>query len=91
MLCLCEVGTNKLDEDLHANLGNSVGFQDKYGGHNVNEWLEQVIHKCCETSIDFQACVLGPYAIVWTKAFCHRRIGAAVRSAEANANQKNGR
>ena len=64
MLCLCEVGTNKLDEDLHANLGNSVGFQDKYGGQNVKEWLEQAIHKCCETSIDFQACVLGPCAIV---------------------------
>ena len=28
MLCLCEVGTNKLDENLHAHLGNSAGFQD---------------------------------------------------------------
>ena len=30
MLCLCEVGNNKLDENLHAHLGNSPGFQDKY-------------------------------------------------------------
>ena len=50
MLCLCEVGTNKLDENLHAHLGNSAGFQDKYGGQNVNRWLEQVIHECCKTS-----------------------------------------
>ena len=64
MLCLCEVGTNKLDENLHAHLGNSAGFQDKYGRQNVNRWLEQVIHECCKTSIDLQAYVLGPYAIV---------------------------
>ena len=42
MLCLCEVG-------------NSAGFQDKYGGESVNRWMEQVIHECCKTSFDFQA------------------------------------
>ena len=40
MLGRCEVSTNKLDENVHAHLGNSAGFQDKYGGHNVNRWLE---------------------------------------------------
>ena len=70
MLCLCEVGTNKLDENLHAHLGNSAGFQDKYGGQNVNRWLDQVIHECCKTSIDLQAYVLGPYAIVLDKSVC---------------------
>ena len=70
MLCLCEVGTNKLDENLHAHLGNSAGFQDKYGGQSVNRWLEQVIHECCKTSIDLQAYVLGPYAIVLDKSVC---------------------
>ena len=55
MLCLCEVGTNKLDENLQAHLGNSAGFQNKYRGQNVNRWLEQVIHECCKTSFDFQA------------------------------------
>ena len=70
MLCLCEVGTNKLDENLHAHLGNSAGFQDKYGGQNVNSWLEQVIQECCKTSIDLEAYVLGPYAIVLDKSVC---------------------
>ena len=70
MLCLCGVGTNKLDENLDAHLGNSAGFQDKYGGQNVNRWLEQVIHECCKTSIDLQAYVLGPYAIVLDKSVC---------------------
>ena len=70
MRCLCEVGTNQLDENLHAHLGNSAGFQDKYGGQNVNRWLEQVIHECCKTSIDLQAYVLGPYAIVLDKSVC---------------------
>ena len=70
MRCLCEVSTNQLDENLHAHLGNSAGFQDKYGGQNVNRWLEQVIHECCKTSIDLQAYVLGPYAIVLDKSVC---------------------
>ena len=33
-------------------------------------WLEQVIHECCKTSIDLQAYVLGPYAIVLDKSVC---------------------
>jgi hypothetical protein len=70
MLCLCQVGTNRLDENLHAHLGNSAGFQDKYRGQNVNRWLEQVIQECCKTSIDLQAYVLGPYAIVLNKSVC---------------------
>ena len=74
MLCLCEVGTNKLDENLHAHLGNSAGFQDKHGGQSVNRWLEQVIHECCKTSIDLQAYVLGRYAIFSTKAFAASRL-----------------
>ena len=60
MLCLCEVGNNKLDENLHAHLGNSAGFQDKYPFQDVNRWLEQVIQECCKTSIDLQAYILGP-------------------------------
>ena len=64
MLCLCGVGTNKLDENLDAHLGNSAGFLAKYGGQNVNTWLEQVIQECCRSFIDLQAYVLGPYAIV---------------------------
>ena len=70
MLCLCEVGNNKLDENLHAHLGNSAGFQDKYRGQDVNRWLEQVIQECCKTSIDLQAYVLGPYAIVLNTSIC---------------------
>ena len=35
MLCLCEVGNNKLDENLHAHLGSSAGFQDKYRGQSA--------------------------------------------------------
>ena len=42
----------------------------EYGGQNVNRWLEQVIHECCKTSIDLQAYVLGPYAIVLDKSVC---------------------
>ena len=64
MLCLCGVGTNRLDENLDAHLGNSAGFLAKYGGQNVNTWLEQVIQECCRSFIDLQAYVLGPYAIV---------------------------
>ena len=70
MLCLCEVGTNKLDENLHAHLGNSAGFQDKYRGQDFNRWLEQVIQECSKTTIDLQAYVLGPYAIVLNKSVC---------------------
>ena len=55
MLCLGEVGSNKLDENLHAHLGNSAGCQDKCWGQDVNIWLDQVIHECCNTSIDLQA------------------------------------
>ena len=70
VLCLCGVGTNKLDENLDAHLGNSAGFQDKYRGQNVNRWLEQVIHECWKTSIDLQAYVLGPHALVLDKSVC---------------------
>ena len=45
MLCLCQVGDNKLDKNLDAHLGNSAGFQDKYRGQDVNRWLEQTIQK----------------------------------------------
>ena len=68
MLCLCEVGNNKLGENLHAHLGNNAGFQDKYRGQDVNRWLEQVIQECCKTSIDLQAYAMGPYAIVLDKS-----------------------
>ena len=70
MLCLCEVGTNKLDENLDAHLGNSAGFRDKYPLQDVNRWLERVIEECCTTSIDLEAYVLGPYAIVLNKSVC---------------------
>ena len=70
MLCLCEVSTNKLDENVHAHLGNSVGFQDKYGEQDVNSWLKQVIQECCKTSMNLEAYVLGPYAIVLDKSVC---------------------
>ena len=70
MLCLCGVGTNRLDENLDAHLGNSAGFLAKYGGQNVNTWLEQVIQECCRSFIDLQAYVLGPYAIVLDKSVC---------------------
>ena len=43
MLCLWEVGNNKLDENLDTHLGNSAGFQDRYLGQNVNIWLERAI------------------------------------------------
>ena len=36
----------------------------------MNRWLEQVIHECCKTSIDLQAYMLGPYAIVLDKNVC---------------------
>ena len=70
MLCLCQVGNNKLDENVDAHLGNSPGFQDKYPEQNVNIWLEQVIQEFCTTSTDLQACVLGPYAIMLNKHVC---------------------
>ena len=39
VLRLCEVGTSKLDQNEHANLGNSAGFQKRYGEQNVeNGW-----------------------------------------------------
>ena len=69
MLCLCEVGDNKLDENLDAHLGSNAGFQDKYPGQDVNTWLEETIRKF-DTSIDLQAYVLGPYAIVLDKSVC---------------------
>ena len=31
MLCLCGVGTSRLDENLDAHLGNNAGFLAKYG------------------------------------------------------------
>ena len=68
MLCLCGVGTNRLDENLDAHLGNSAGFQDKYGEQDVNSWLKQVIQECCKTSMNLEAYVLGPYAIVLDKS-----------------------
>ena len=49
MLCLCGVGTNRLDKSLDAHLGNSAGFRDKYGEQDVSRWLEQVIQECCKT------------------------------------------
>ena len=70
VLCLCEFGNNKLDENLDAHLGDSPGFKDKYPGQNVNIWLEQVIQEFCTTSTDLQACVLGPYAIILNKSVC---------------------
>ena len=70
MLCLCGVGTNRLDENLDAHLGNSAGFQDKYGEQDVNSWLKQVIQECCKTSMNLEAHVLGPYAIVLDKSVC---------------------
>ena len=65
MLCLCGVGTNRLDKNHDAHLGNSVGFRDKYGEQNVSSWLKQVIQECCKTSMNLEAYVLGPYAIVF--------------------------
>ena len=69
MLCLCAVGDNELDKDLDAHLGNSAGFREKYTGQDVNTWLEESIQEF-EPSIDFQAYVLGPYAIVLDKSVC---------------------
>ena len=69
MLCLCEVGNNRLDENPDAHLGNSTGFQDKYPGQNVNIWLEEAIRKF-KTDIALQTYVLGPYAIVLNNNIC---------------------
>ena len=85
MLCLCEVGSNKLDENLHAHLGNNAGFQDKYRGQDVNIWLEQVIQECCKTSIDLQAYVMGPYAIVLDKSVCCLEASRRIRSVSGAA------
>ena len=70
MLCLCGVGTNRLDKSLDAHLGNSTGFRDKYGEQDVSRWLKQVIQECCKTSMNLEAYVLGPYAIVLDKSVC---------------------
>ena len=70
MLCLCEVGSNKLDKNPDAHLGNSAGFEKNYPLQDVNIWLEHAIQEWCETSIDLQANVLGPYAIVLNKSVC---------------------
>ena len=69
MLCLCEVGDNRLDEKQDAHHGNSTGFQDKYPGQDVNTWLEEAIRKF-KTDIALQAYVLGPYAIVLNNNSC---------------------
>ena len=70
MLCLVEFGNNYLDENPGAHLGNSAGFRDKYKGQSVNKWLADAIQECCTTSIDLQAYILGPYAIVLDKNVC---------------------
>ena len=70
MLCLVEFGNNYLDENPGAHLGNSAGFRDKYKGQSVNKWLEEAIQECCTTSIDLQAYVLGPYALVLDRSVC---------------------
>ena len=70
MLCLCGVGSNRLDKSLDAHLGNSTGFRDKYGEQDVSRWLKQVIQECCKTSMNLEAHVLGPYAIVLDKNVC---------------------
>ena len=69
MLCLCQVGDNKLDKNLDAHLGNNAGFQDKYRGQDVNRWLEQTIQQY-DKSTALQAYVLGPYAIVLDSNVC---------------------
>ena len=74
ILCLCQVGTNRLDEDLDRNLGNSAGFERRYSGEDVNEWLKTAIQERCKTSVDLQVYVLGPYAIVLdTNVCCFQR------------------
>ena len=70
VLCLCGFGPNKLNENQDAHLGNSANFRDKYGEENVNTWLQQLIRECCETPMDLQACVLGPYVVVLDTSIC---------------------
>ena len=70
MLCLCGVGTNRLDKSLDAHLGNSTGFRDKYGQQDVSRWLKDIIQECCKTSMNLEAHVLGPYAILLDTNIC---------------------
>ena len=49
---------------------NDVSFQEKCGGQSMNRCLEQVIHECCKTSIDFQVHVFGLYANVLDEHVC---------------------
>ena len=70
MLNLVEFGDNYLHENPDAHLGNSAGFQDRYPGQSVNQWLVEAIRECCTTSIDIEAYILGPYAIVLNKNVC---------------------
>ena len=70
MLCLCGVGTNRLDKSLDAHLGNSTGFRDKYGQQDVSRWLKEIIQECCKTSMNLEAHVLGPYAILLDTNIC---------------------
>ena len=70
MLNLVEFGDNYLNENPDAHLGNSAGFQDRYLGQSVNQWLVEAIRECCTTSIDIEAYILGPYAIVLNKNVC---------------------
>jgi len=70
MLCLCGVGSNRLDKSLDAHLGNSTGFRDKYGQQDVSRWLKEIIQECCKTSMNLEAHVLGPYAILLDTNIC---------------------
>ena len=36
MLCVCQVGTNELDTNMHLHLGHSAGFKEKYPLQDVH-------------------------------------------------------
>ena len=58
MLCLCEVGTNKLDK-IYTRTSGTARFSRQARGQSVNIWLEQMIHECCKTSIELSGVRLG--------------------------------
>ena len=65
VLCLCEFGTNRMDEQPLANIGHSEGFKNLAPGKRVEVWLKEVIEKeSCKTSWFVDAEVIGPYAVV---------------------------
>ena len=65
VLCLCEFGTNRMDENPMANIGDTEQFKTYAPGKTVHVWLKGVIEQeSGTTSLAVDVTVLGPYAVI---------------------------